>query len=145
MTGLVQDLRYALRQLRRSPGFATVAILTIALGIGANTAIFSLLDQALLRRLPVREPRRLGLLRYSGAGSVHSAGRGDNHLYFSYRMYRDLHDHNSVFSGLIATSWARVAVQWHNQPELADAALVSGNYFDVLGVQAALGRIGRKR
>ena len=141
MTGLVQDLRYALRQLRRSPGFATVAILTIALGIGANTAIFSLLDQALLRRLPVREPRRLALLRYSGEDSGHSSGRGDNHLYFSYPMYRDLRDHNSVFSGLIATSWARVAVQWHNQPELADAALVSGNYFDVLGVQAALGRL----
>jgi predicted permease len=141
MTGLVQDLRYALRQLRRSPGFATVAIFTIALGIGANTAIFSLLDQALLRRLPVREPSRLALLRYSGEDSGHSSARGDNHLYFSYPMYRDLRDHNSVFSGLIATSWARVIVQWHNQPELADAALVSGNYFDVLGVQAALGRL----
>jgi predicted permease len=113
----------------------------MALGIGANTAIFSLLDQALLRRLPVREPSRLVLLRYSGEDSGHSSPRGDNHLYFSYPMYRDLRDHNSVFSGLIATSWARVSVQWHNQPELADAALVSGNYFDVLGVQAALGRL----
>jgi putative ABC transport system permease protein len=56
-------------------------------------------------------------------------------------MYRDLRDHNAVFSGLIATDWARFCVQWHNQPELADAELVSGNYFDVLGVQAALGRL----
>src|SRR5580658_1507860 len=115
MTGLVQDLRYALRQLRKSPGFATVAILTIALGVGANTAIFSLLDQALLRRLPVREPSRLVLLRYSGEDSGHSSARGDNHLYFSYPMYRDLRDHNSVFSGVVATAYAQVGLQWRSQ------------------------------
>jgi putative ABC transport system permease protein len=141
MIGLLQDLRYAVRQLRKSPGFAAVAIITLALGIGANTAIFSLLDQALLRSLPVKEPNRLALLRYSGSESGHSSSRGDDHLYFSYPMYRDLRDRSSVFSGVIATGYAQVGVEWHNQPELADAELVSGNYFDVLGVQASLGRL----
>jgi putative ABC transport system permease protein len=141
MNGIIQDARYALRQLRRSPGFAIVAVLTLGLGIGANTAIYSLLDQALLRPLPVKEPGQLALLRYSGVWNGDSSTRTDDHLYFSYPMYRDLRDRNAVFSGLIATDWARVGVQWHNQPELADAELVSGDYFDVLGVQPALGRL----
>jgi len=141
MGSLLQDIRYGLRLLRKSPAFTIVAILTLALGIGANTAIYTLLDQALLRSLPVNEPNRLALLRYSGVDSGDSSTRTDNHLYFSYPLYRDLRDHNAVFSGLIATDWARVGVRWHNQPELADAELVSGNYFDVLGVQAAVGRL----
>jgi putative ABC transport system permease protein len=141
MRGIIQDVRYGLRQLRKSPGFAAVAIFTLALGIGANTAIFSLIDQAMLRPLPVTDPNRLVTLRFSGIYNGESSTRNDDHLYFAYPMYRDLRDHNSVFSGLIATDWARVGVQWHNQPELADAELVSGNYFDVLGVQAALGRL----
>src|SRR6266700_411574 len=141
MNGFIQDLRYSVRQLRKSPGFTAVAVITLALGIGANTAIFTLLDQALLRSLPVKEPSRLTVLRFSGddTGSTHA--RGDSDLEFSYPMYRDLRDHNSVFTGLIATSWAQVGVQWHNQPDLADAELVSGNYFDVLGLQPALGRL----
>jgi len=141
MNGLFQDLRYAVRQLRKSPGFTVVAVVTLALGIGANTVIYSLLDQVLLRSLPVQEPNRLALLRFSGDTSGHSSPRGDNYLYFSYPMYRDLRDRNSVFSGMIATAFAQIGVQWHNQPELADAELISGNYFDVLGVQPALGRL----
>jgi putative ABC transport system permease protein len=142
MNGLFQDLRYALRQLRKSPGFATVAIVTLALGIGANTAIFSLLDQALLRSLPVKDVDRLVVLKYAGSnipGRLQS--RTDGRFYFSYPMYRDLRDRNSVFSGLIATDWTQVGVQWHNQPDLVAAELVSGNYFDVLGLQPALGRL----
>jgi predicted permease len=141
MTGLLQDFRYALRQLRKSPGFAAVAILTLALGIGANTAIFSLLDQALLRCLPVKDVDRLVLLRYSGSNTGHISSRADAKFYFSYPMYHDLRDRNSVFSGLIATCWAQVGVQWHNQPDLVNAELVSGNYFDVLGLHPALGRL----
>jgi predicted permease len=141
MNGLLQDLRYAVRQLRKSPGFATVAILTLALGIGANTAIFSLLDQALLRSLPVKDVDRLVLLKYSGSNTGHIQSRADGHFYFSYPMYRDLRDRNSVFSGLIATDWTLVGVQWHNQPDLVAAELVSGNYFDVLELQPALGRL----
>src|SRR5207249_5678468 len=141
MRSVIEDLRYALRLLRKSPAFTIVAVLTLALGIGANTANYTLLDQALLRSLPVKEPNRLVVLRFSGddTGSTHA--RGDSNLVFSYPMYRDLRDHNSVFSGLIATSWAQVGVQWHNQPELGDAELVSGNYFDALGVQPAMGRL----
>src|SRR6266700_7962516 len=141
MNGFIQDLSYAIRQLRKSPGFTAVAVITLALGIGANTAIFTLLDQALLRSLPVKEPNRLTVLRFSGddTGSTHARGNSD--LEFSYPMYRDLRDRNSVLNGAIATSWAQVGVQWHNQPDLADAELVSGNYFDVLGLQPALGRL----
>jgi putative ABC transport system permease protein len=141
MSGLGQDLRYAIRQLRKSPGFTAVAVLTLALGIGANTAIFGLLDQALLRSLPVKEPDRLVLLRYSGSNTGHISSRADNKFYFSYPMYRDLRDRNTVFSGIIATDYTQTGVQWHNQPELVGTELVSGNYFDVLGVQPALGRL----
>jgi putative ABC transport system permease protein len=141
MNGLLQDLRYAVRQLRKSPGFATVAILTLALGIGANTAIFSLLDQALLRSLPVKDVDRLVILKYEGSNTGRISSRTDGKFYFSYPMYRNLRDRNSVFSGLIATDWAQVGVQWHNQPDLVSAELVSGNYFDVLSLRPALGRL----
>ena len=141
MNGLIQDLRYALRQLRKSPGFVAVALLTLALGIGANTAIFGLLDQALLRGLPVKEPDRLVLLKYSGSNTGHISSRADGKFYFSYPMYHDLRDLNTVFSGTIATDWTQAGVQWHNQPELVATELVSGNYFDVLEVRSALGRL----
>lgn len=141
MNGWLQDFRYAARQLRKAPGFAAVAIITLALGIGANTAIFSLLDQALLRNLPVKDADRLVLLKYEGSNTGRLNSRSDGHFYFSYPMYRDLRDRNSVFSGVLATDAAQVGVQWHNQPDLVAAELVSGNYFDVLGVQPAAGRM----
>ena len=141
MNGLLQDLRYAVRQLRKTPGFMAVAIVTLALGIGANTAIFSLLDQALLRSLPVKDVDRLVIMKYEGSNTGSLNSRTDGKFYFSYPMYRDLRDRNSVFSGLIATDWAQVGVQWHNQPDLVAAELVSGNYFDVLGVSPAAGRL----
>lgn len=142
MARLFEDIRYALRQFRSNPGFTLTAVLTLALGIGANTAIFTLLDQALLRSLPVKDPASLVLLRYSGAFSGHSHDYGgDEHDYFSYPMYRDLRDKSGVFDGLIATTRAGAGVVWHNSPEVAEAELVSGNYFDVLGVRAAVGRL----
>ena len=106
MARLLSDLRFALRQIVRSPGFAITAVVTLALAIGANTAIFTLLNQALLRALPVIDPSRLVVLSFSGSadGHIHSEGGdtpGHNH-YFSYPMYRDLRDNNNVFSGLIA-------------------------------------------
>ncbi|HUI84821.1 MAG TPA: ABC transporter permease [Candidatus Binatia bacterium] len=138
----MQDLRYALRQFRKAPVFAAVAVLTLALGIGANTGIFTLLDQALLRTLPISHPEQLVRLRFSGlhTGSINYYG-GDEYDYFSYPMYRELRDRNSVFSGMVANSEAQVGVQWNNQPELANSELVSGNYFDVLGVRPAVGRL----
>ena len=91
MSNLLQDFRYAVRQLRKSPGFTLVAMCILALGIGANTAIYSLLDQVLLRSLPVKDPGQLVQLQSVGSDSGHvSSWGGDDHLYFSYPMYRDL-------------------------------------------------------
>jgi predicted permease len=140
---MLQDLRYAIRQLRKSPAFAAVAVLTLALGIGANTAIFTLLDQVLLRSLPVSHPEELVRLRYVGSntGSISAFG-GDSKDFFSYPMYRDLRDRNQVFSGILANDELQsVGVQWNGRPELVQGELVSGNYFDVLGVRSAVGRL----
>jgi putative ABC transport system permease protein len=141
-TGLLQDVRYSLRQFRRSPGFAVVAVITLALGIGANAAIFSLVDQLLLKSLPVEEPDRLVMLRSIGSFTGHtSAYGGDADQYFSYPMYRDLRDQNSVFSGMLTMFPTQVGIQWKNTPSLANSELVSGNYFSLLGVTPALGRL----
>jgi putative ABC transport system permease protein len=141
MNGLIQDLRYSLRQWQKSPMLMAVAVVTLMLGIGANTAIFGLLDQALLRALPVKEPDQLVLLSYSGSSTGHVSARAEEKFYFSYPMYRDLRDHNAVFSGVIATDWTHAGFQWRDQPELISTELVSGNYFDVLGVRPAVGRL----
>jgi len=142
MNGLLQDLSYAVRQFRRAPGFTAAAVFTLALGIGANAAIFSLVDQVLLKRLPVVEPDRLVLLKYTGSdtGQTSSYG-GDSQQYFSYPMYRDLRDQNTVFSGMLTMFPTQVGIQWHNTPSLANSELVSGNYFSLLGVKPALGRV----
>ena len=138
----MQELRYALRQLRKAPVFTAVAVLTLALGIGANTAIFTLLDQALIRSLPVSHPEQLVRLRFTGESPGHTnAYGGDDNDFFSYPMYRDLRDKNSVFSGLIANDEQTVGVQWNNRSELVQTELVSGNYFQVLGLQPAIGRL----
>ncbi len=140
---VLQDLRFALRQLRRAPAFTLTAVLTLALGIGATTAIFSLLDQALLRSLPVHDPASLVILE--GTGKMwqgHSSSHGgDPEAYFSVPMYRDLHDQNHVFSGLLATAPADINLTHANTSEAARTELVSGNYFAVLGVAPALGRL----
>lgn len=133
---MLQDLRYALRQLARNPSFALIVVVTLGLGIGANTAIFSLLDQVLLRRLPVRNPEELVVLDGPGAFS----GRTQNEQSFSYPMYRDFRDRNSVFSGVIARYGTGLSVSHQGRTELVSAELVSGNYLEVLGVIPALGR-----
>jgi predicted permease len=133
---LVQDVRYGLRMLRKSPGFTVVAVLTLALGIGANTAIFSLLNQVLLQTLPVKSPRQLVLLDAPGpnSGSIH----GDNA--FSYPMYRDIRDQNSVFSGALGLWGFDASLSYDRSTERVRGELVTGNYFDVLGVRPTLGR-----
>ncbi len=137
---LSQDLRYALRNLRRSPGFTAVAVTSLALGIGANTAIFSLLDQALLKLLPVREPQRLFVLHRDlelpGSGST------DNHeAVFSRPMYLDLAAHVHAFEGLASRMSAQVDFAFAGKPQSAVVEMVSGNFFEVLGVSPALGRV----
>lgn len=142
MRRILVDLRSTLRQLKNSPGYALIAIAILALGIGATTAIYTLLDQALLRALPVRNPDRLVQLNGSGAfnGHTHSYG-GDESNYFSWPMFRRLRDQNQVFSGMLAATKAHVGIQWHKHSELVDAELDSGNYFNVLGMKPALGRL----
>src|SRR5215510_14201677 len=128
---LWQDLRYALRMLRRNPGFSSVAVLLLALGIGANTAIFSVVDAVLLKRLPVKEPEQLVLLS-------HNDGFRDSFLYESYELFRD---HDQTLSGVLAYYTLRLTVSVGGQPEPAiNGQLVTGNYYQVLGVNAALGR-----
>ncbi|MBZ5719242.1 MAG: ABC transporter permease [Acidobacteriia bacterium] len=139
---LLQDLRYAVRMVRNNPGFSLIVAMTLALGIGANTAIFTLLDQILLRSLPVRDPQQLVQLQFVGSDSGRTSSRGGSPGdYFSYPMYRDLRDRSTVFNGVLATYATQVGVQWHNQPDLATAELVSGNYFETLGVHPAMGRL----
>jgi predicted permease len=142
MQTLLQNLRYALRQLRKSPGFALTVVLTLALGIGANAAVFTLFDKVLLRMLPVQQPRQLVRFEWTGgfSGSMSSFGGGTEN-YFSYPMYKDLRDKNRVFSGILAADRANVGVSWNNQAEDEDAEIVSGNYFQLLGLRPALGRL----
>jgi putative ABC transport system permease protein len=145
MNSLTQDSRYALRQLRKSPGFSITIIVTLALGIGANAAVFTLFDQVLLRMLPVERPKELVRFDWSGAfsGSMSSFG-GDtegHQSYFSYPMYKDLRDQNQVFTGILAADKAQVGISWHNQAESEDGEVVSGNYFQLLGVKPAAGRL----
>jgi predicted permease len=134
------DLRFTLRTLGRSPGFTVIAILSLALGIGANTAISSLMYQVAMRPLPVPDPQSLMLLK-SDDYYFGWSWRDNNKSIFSYPMYKELRDRNPVFSGLIARS-ARAATLAHGgNAAPAVAEIVSGNFFDVLGSQPALGRM----
>lgn len=136
MVTLIQDLRYAVRTLARAPGFTAVVVLTLGLGIGANTAIFSLMDQVLLRMLPVRDPAQL--VQLDGPGPF--SGRTMNDRTFSYPMYVDLRDRNQVFSGLVARFGTPATLLHRGQAERISVEVVSGNTFEVLGATTALGR-----
>ncbi|MGA3212612.1 MAG: ABC transporter permease [Terriglobales bacterium] len=144
MTGLTQDLRYALRQLRRSPGFTTTAVLTLALGIGANTAIFTVVNTLLLKMLPVRDPEQLVVVGDPELANTRSNGTPRTDI-FSYPLYKEFRDHSSVFTGLCAAATDHgVEVKAGDGSASDDKALgrmVSGNYFNVLGLQAAMGRL----
>lgn len=136
-SNLWTDLLYSLRSLRKAPGFTLVALGSLALGLGANTAIFSLIDQLMLRPLPVRDSSNLVLL--SAPGPNVGSFRGDDSS-FSYPMYRDIRDGNEVFSGVLARFPVPLNLQAGPRAESIRGELVSGNYFEVLGVGAALGR-----
>jgi len=132
---LTQDLVYAFRQLRRNPGFSIAAVLTLALGIGANAAIYQVLDAVLLRPLPVKEPQRLVLLQ------PREDGREMN---FSYRLFRELATHQQVFDGMFASSDFPMhdpVLRGRGPLRAVRGSLVSGDYFRVLGVSAAMGRV----
>jgi predicted permease len=131
---LVQDLRYAARVLWKNPGFTAVAVLTLALGIGANTAIFSILDPLLLRKLPVQRPDEL--VRVDAAGSLGNAGA------WEATAFQRLRDQSPVFSGVMAFVPASLDDVVHNgRSSSARAEIVSGNYFNVLGLRPFAGRL----
>ncbi len=156
LEAMLQDLRFAVRMLRKSPGFATVAILTLALGIGANTAIFSLLNTIMLQSMPVRNPQELVVLRWSAHGRpqhIGSSSYGDcrgtewsdtvsGGCSFSYPMFKEIRQRVDLFSGVMAFAGpARLDLSGNGPASITRGELVSGNYFQTLGVSAALGRI----
>jgi len=136
---LAQDLRYGFRQLRLRPGFALAAILSLALGIGANTAIFTLVDQLLLRLLPVEDPHALVQLRVDGARP--GGNWGDGLHTFPYPTYLALRDRNTVFSGLTGQRIESANLLDDDGASSIPVALVAGNYFQVLGVRPYIGRL----
>jgi predicted permease len=137
MAAFFQDLRYSLRTLRKAPLFTAVAVLSLALGIGANSAIFSLINQLLLQRLPVRDPEQLVML--AGRGRHYGGNNGRDKI--SYPMYQDLRDKNQVFSGMFCTHRNTVSATFGGRTELLSGETVSGNFFRVLGIGAAIGRV----
>ncbi|MGE5816199.1 MAG: ABC transporter permease, partial [Acidobacteriota bacterium] len=130
---LVSDARYAVRWLVRSPGFSLVAVASLAVGIGFNTAIFSVVDALLLRPLPVERPDQLV--------DVYTRGRdGDTYSTSSYPDYLDFRDRNQVFSGMLAYSPSIAALKGTGQSRIVLGEVVTGNYFQVLGVKPVVGR-----
>jgi predicted permease len=137
MATLVSDLRFALRTLRRSPLFAGITVLSLALGIGANTAIFSLMDQLMLRMLPVKDPDSLVMLYQRGA---HNGSNMGSRMH-SYPIYQDYQQKAAPFSEVICRREVDTSLTVGEQTERVDAELVSGNYFTALGVKPAIGRV----
>src|SRR5579883_1796105 len=134
---LLADIRLALRNLRRSPLFTCVAVASLALGIGANTAIFTLIDQLILRLLPVHDPEQLVMIWTTGPHI--GSNRGDRRA--SYPMYEDFQKRSSAFSSVFCRYESQFSVSFGGQTDRIDGELVSGNFFQALGVQPALGRV----
>jgi predicted permease len=130
LSDVLQDLRYAARMLRRQPGFTIAAVLTLALGIGANTAVFSLVNATLLQRLPVADREGLVYVYRGAVGNV-----------FSYPQYAALRDHNRSFEGLAGWGGITASLNAGESAELVSGVIVTGNFFDVLGLRAVRGRL----
>lgn len=137
MTNLLADIRYSLRTLGRSPLFAAVAILSLALGIGANTAIFTLIDQIILRKLPVKDPQSLVMLYQRGA---HMGSNMGSRMH-SYPIYQDYQKKAEPLAEVICRRLVPTSFSVDDQTERLDAELVSGNYFSMLGVKPVIGRV----
>ena len=137
MAGFVFDLKYGLRSLLRSPLFTLVAVASLALGIGANTAIFTLIDQLMLRLLPVAQPDRLVMIWSTGPHM------GDNRgsRMASYPMYQDFQKRAQAFESVFCRREVSLSLSFGGQTERVDGELVSGNYFQALGVRPAIGRV----
>ena len=130
MENLIQDIRFGLRSLIKHRAFAAIAIITLALGVGANSTIFSVVNATLMRSLPVSHPESLVYVFNGNPGSV-----------FSYPDYAEVRDQNHVFDGLIGFGGITVSLNSNDQTDLVNGAIVTGNYFQVLGVLAQKGRV----
>src|ERR1044072_2396611 len=130
MESLIKDVQFAARGLLKRPGFTAIAVLTLALGIGANTAIFSVVSATLMQTPPVKDPEHLVFVFNGPAGAI-----------FSYPDYAAMRDQNNVFDGLIAWGGITASLNSNDQTDLVNGAIVTGNFFDVLGVRAQLGRV----
>jgi len=140
---LWRDLLFAARMLRKSPGFTLVAMLTLALGIGGNTAVFSVMNTVLLRYLPLPNPQQLVFLRLPNAAPEGVGTSGDDDRSFSYPVFAALRNEDAVFSDLMAyvpLAVDKVAVRIAEDPEEAEGDMVSGNFFSGLGVSFTRGR-----
>jgi predicted permease len=133
-----QDLRYGARMLMKHPGFTLIAVLSLAPGIGANTAIFTLVNAILLKPLPVAEPSRL--VSVFGTDEK-NRGQFLDYMPISQPNFKDYRDQNTVFTGLFAHQLIALALTTRTEPQQITAAIVSGNYFETLGVKAAFGRV----
>src|SRR6185295_13295192 len=134
----VYDLRFSVRSFLRSPSFTVTTVLTLALGIGATTAIYSLVDQVILHALPVREPARLVLIDWKG--DQVAGGFGSWNL-MSYPICRDLQLHDELFDGVLCRAATTVTLSMGGEHKPAAAEIVSGSYFSVLGITPAIGRL----
>ena len=130
MDTLIKDLKFGLRSLLKRPGFTLIAVLTLALGIGANTAIFSVVNATLMQPMPVVDPERLVFVFNGPTGSI-----------FSYPDYVALRDQNNVLDGLVAWGGIAASLNSNDQTDLVNGAIVTGNFFEVIGVRAQLGRV----
>ncbi len=144
MNGFFQDVRYALRRLRKSPGFAAIAVVTLALGIGANTAVFSVMNAVLLRTLPVRDPAQLYYAQIAAGNQPPGASNtGDGNTSFSEPVFEALRQRGDVFADLIAYAplgEPKTAVRFGDTPEEAEGEEVSGNFFSGLTAGIVRGR-----
>src|SRR6185503_92364 len=134
MRTLIKDIRYGVRMLARTPGFTLVAVMSLALGIGANTTVFSLLDAIRLRSLSIPNPEQIVDIATREAG-------GDPHADFSYPLYARLRDHNDVLSGTVAYTDITLGLAAGGQTEPIGSEFVSANYFSVLGIQPTIGSV----
>ena len=142
MSSFLQDLNYGARSLTNSPGYATAALLSLALGIGANTAIFTLTNAVFLHPLPVREPSQI-LATYTVDHATHSSVPNLNRTPMSYANFVDVRAQNHVFSGMSGFLQGAVTLTGFGKAVQQNLYLVSANYFDVLGIQPAAGRLFR--
>src|SRR5437773_12581010 len=130
MENLIQDIRFGFRSLIKQRAFAAIAVVTLALGVGVNSTIFSVVNATLLRSLPVSHPENLVYVFNGNPGSI-----------FSYPDYAEMRDQNHVFDGLSVWGGITASLNSNDQTDLVSGAVVTGNYFQVLGVGAEKGRV----